>query len=768
MPEYRSNIGDAVAAVRVCSPTVFSWFGVRSPKLPRRVREAIGPDLARAYLTHSLQTRLYNDYFVRGLAVASTPGVAVSLNVGLTEFVSRLSSANTGAGYWESGWRVSARWKDAVSVCKNGLTINVNTDQCALHDNGSLVLDRETRVWFPKENFGLSPGFYVGLGEQEFVRDGSIPIVRFYWNATPEGAVRLIGRVSKDLNRARLPFFIKALNEPLKFTRCDAVVLYGYRGDYKRMNDCLKPIYRDVRAYLKPRTPAFTKRIAHGVGLAEDPGTGESFGMHRCRLVAEGIVKAHRDGIRTSHGGLDSVERRFREEGVDLDRPFLRSGRKSDGDYIVWPDVISTIGSKGVDSAEGFSRGAMLRAASEIGAMLMDAAIWHRDRCTWFGPELRAADLHGRSTPTYRTLGSTLYSGTAGIAWFLAELYGITADDRFGKTALAAMRQTLALRDAVAPELRFGFFTGWSGIVHVAARLSEIFQSDELMAHSLAIVQELAGLEAGVHEFDLMSGSAGAIVALLHFGSKYGDGASLSLAHRLGEQLCAMAEMTGAGASWSSPSHRRQKNLAGFSHGTAGIATALLELFRVTADDCFRIVAEKGFTYEQAWFSAERRNWLDLRGVGKRGAGRVVPRSYAAFWCHGAPGIALSRARAFDILKNQEYRADAMLALETTRTAIDDALRSPDVDLCLCHGVAGNTESLVMAQQILADGTDTLDGRAIRVARKCQEHLGLRVTPPRRVPGMRSPGLMLGLAGIGVFLLRRHSGQVPSILWIGP
>ena len=49
----------------------------------------------------------------------------------------------------------------------------------------------------------------------------------------------------------------------------------------------LPAIRAEVRKYLRPATPLLTRILHEGIGLAEDPATGESFGMSRSRLIAQ-------------------------------------------------------------------------------------------------------------------------------------------------------------------------------------------------------------------------------------------------------------------------------------------------------------------------------------------------------------------------------------------------------------------------------------------------------------------------------------------------
>ena len=70
-------------------------------------------------------------------------------------------------------------------------------------------------------------------------------------------------------------------------------------------------------------------------------------------------------------------------------------------------------------------------------------------------------------------------------------------------------------------------------------------------------------------------------------------------------------------------------------------------------------------------------------------------------WCHGAPGIALSRLRAYEITGDERSKAEALIALQTARAFTELALQTGTMNFCLCHGLAGNAEVLLLGETIL-------------------------------------------------------------------
>jgi lantibiotic modifying enzyme len=220
-----------------------------------------------------------------------------------------------------------------------------------------------------------------------------------------------------------------------------------------------------------------------------------------------------------------------------------------------------------------------------------------------------------------------------------------------------------------------------------------------------------------------------------------------------------------AGYSWRSPDFPNQRNLTGFSHGTAGAGYALLELFEATDDSKYLIAAEQAFRYERHWFDVAARNWPDLREEPAKGSRVRRPLSFTTSWCHGAPGIALSRLRAYELCNREEYRAEALTAIKTTREAVMVSLRSGVGNFSLCHGLTGNAEVLLHGCRVL--GQKGVDESALALA---VADLGIDTYADRGLSwpcgtgSGETPNLMLGLAGIGHIYLRLHSSETPSVL----
>ncbi len=131
----------------------------------------------------------------------------------------------------------------------------------------------------------------------------------------------LLSCVTRGLNRFQVPFHIKFPVKGSSYGRRDAVVLYSHSWYYAITAMVLESVYADIAVHLRPETPLFTKELAPGLAVAEDPG--ESFGHHRCRILADCLLE-HRG--RSIPEKLEGIKEAFNRRGLSLDSPWLNAG----------------------------------------------------------------------------------------------------------------------------------------------------------------------------------------------------------------------------------------------------------------------------------------------------------------------------------------------------------------------------------------------------------------------------------------------------------
>lgn len=400
---------------------------------------------------------------------------------------------------------------------------------------------------------------------------------------------------------------------------------------------------------------------------------------------------------------------------------------------------------------------ALLEAASAIGRRLARSAIWHEGRCNWVSGRL-GPGAGGALVEFHSTLDGALYEGTSGVALFLAELHAITGEEDARRTAGGAIRHALHAMPAPTRAL----YSGTAGVALAAARAGRRLGDESLVDAARELAPALTGPMAAGEEVDLLNGIAGTVVALLALAKLLDDERHEAAAAALGDDLLEAAERWGGGLAWQSHNMPTARPLTGLSHGAAGIGLALAELGAATGERRFLDGAHAAFDYEQSAFDAEAGNWPDFRELfPDRPAGGP---GHATFWCHGGPGIALSRLTALELLGDSRWRAEAEAGLEVTRETVERGLRHGGGNFSLCHGLAGNAE-------ILAEGAGMLRGRWARHANAAVATASVGVARHGREgpwPGgagsREAIGLMLGVAGTGYFLLRAAGAPAPSVL----
>ena len=683
------------------------------------------------------------------------------------EHTEGLSAANRGGGTWMPGFRVLDLDGDGDATVENGSVIFRVAARDLRLGVGKPGRGELCRVRVPREMRHLNPGYYVALGDaDEAPPDPRSHLIRLYWHLKPETAGTWMRLLTEGLNRRAIPFRLKAPNHPRDYRRADAGVLYLGPEPYTAARGVLAGIHRAVAGGLHPEVPRLTLALAPGLGLAEGRGDRTSFGEHRCRLIAVALAESFARGER-DEALRTAVASAFRGAGLDPLRPHLAPG--SDRNYAL-PQAMSALPRDDRPPADSDDHAIFRRAARVLGQTLCRQAYWLRDRCNWtgtFATEHPSDPRRQRSV--LRALDAGLYRGTAGVGLFLAELSAATGDDASRRTALGASRQSLASADAEPARYpAMGFYSGRLGIAWAARRTATLTGCDELASRSRELLDGLLDDLAGERLLDLIHGNAGAILALLALHRENKSSRFLDTALTLGEEILRAADRRGK--IWSWPNRQacgfatEAPPLTGFSHGAAGIGLALLELHDATGRPELLAAGRGAFAYEDTLFDAELGGWADVRGAGD--AGRTPETKVASAWCHGAPGIALSRLRAMalDVEQAGRHERSARAGLSATRETIRRRMARGDADASLCHGLCGLVEVLRAGDALMPAG-DFVD-RVMR--RLVARHAEPGDWPSGVYRHRRNPALMLGEAGIGYTLLRLGgASKAPSVLLPG-
>ncbi len=186
------------------------------------------------------------------------------------------------------------------------------------------------------------------------------------------------------------------------------------------------------------------------------------------------------------------------------------------------------------------------------------------------------------------------------------------------------------------------------------------------------------------------------------------------------------------------------KTHTGYSHGAAGIADALLDLYDATGDEGYAAVAGRAATWLARIAMSATQGAAGLEWPVADGGEPVGP-----FWCHGAGGVArffLHAARC-DLVPGAVAIAEAAAHTVITGGRACGPTR--------CHGLAGSIELLLDLQRATGNEDYAVEARRfgrLLLAFMVSDNGAVRWASDQ--PGSIEPGYMVGSAGVALALAR--------------
>lgn len=373
-----------------------------------------------------------------------------------------------------------------------------------------------------------------------------------------------------------------------------------------------------------------------------------------------------------------------------------------------------------------------LAAAIELGERLGSLAVQDHGRCGWF--TLMPSDDGDRWA--IKVAGLDLARGLPGILIFLAHLYAVTGREQFcdlGRGALASLVDVIDEYEAAGAEARGadwpGAHRGWGGVAYALALGGSLLEAPRAVERAFVVGSRLGSLFEVADREDIERGRAGGLLALLGLGFLPAGGSLLRGAGRqcadrlLGAMPVSEDETDGL-----------------FPKGTAGIAYALLRYGLATRE---RVLARTGE--------------IALR--------REVRSLLAA--CDGGSPVACQQAVAFGLAlgelpstQREGWRE------ELHHLASSMAQRGQQGDDSLATGAAG---ALLVLDAVGRDSDDPVIRRKSADGhRKLVRRVLSRAWSGPEAGGIETPGLLAGISGTGLALLRLAGAQVPSPLTLEP
>ena len=752
----RNQLQSLASSVTITSSESFKWFGRRFEVIEDDKQISLSDAAKSQSLANRLTRRIYEDFYCCG-----NPRPYRKPQSDVKNTISNLDrnlAESSAIMRWEEGWEVVGDEGDNLVVSRQGLNLRAPLDRTRSTQSGTHS-KRSVEVAMPTVRPAFSPGHYLITGQAPI--NLSSRIWRIYWNVKASGAAKIAAELANRLNAAGIPFHFKFLRSPNPVQRFDGAVMYLPDGALSGAESIIGSVYKKSRSAMEQGVPAMTRPLGPGLAYAQSPVDGESFGIQRSKMIAEGLIAAAEAGKVELPSKISHIEERFEMQGVSLDEPH-RSQASLDP-LAHWQfTLIKSASPKKIPRSPAKTPEAI---ADGIAAHLCDTAIWNGSHCTWLSNRPETGDLGSKSNNAeFGTLGPNLYSGLAGIGTFLAS-YGRQKNDKTAsRTGIAALKQAANLTNDGSP----GLYSGLTGIALALSYGAALSQTPELAAKAQQIISNTADMPD--HGFDVLAGSSGRVLGLLACSKLLDDTSLIDQAVSVGTTLLANAKPGNSSESetlsWSSPEQENgssefTNNLLGYSHGTSGVAHALAALFEATGEERFSHAAKSALSYECTHFDRKHGIWPDYRSPESATSASRNEATLCA-WCNGAAGIGLSRLATASIQAEVQNLEDRKCAVENLLKDLDRQNAAGWPDVSYCHGFAGSLE-------ILNDLGGARLGRNFMkdaFASATKSFSGIQNIPTTAGPG--NLGLMTGLAGFGYFCLRWQNSDLPSLLLIDP
>ena len=348
---WEGQVAAIFDGVRVVSPAQFTLGGgsfsvsggaaaLAAAYAPRqaleRRREAVAAgapgngSAGSAPLVAKLADVLYTHCYCRPFTGGIQPEAPVVTRPD-TVFMDALSSANTTRERWESGWKIAhVQSMGQVVAERPGQRRSLWGGEYVSEDGPASVprAGAAIRVYRARESRSLQPGVYHAFGETAAEALTSVGTARVYWNLKSGGGPDLMRALTPRLNLFSVPFRLKCLASPALFGRADGGVLYFPKEYFRPVAVLIDEVYSRLRPHLADEIPLFTRRLAPGLAGADDPANGDSFGQHRCRLVAEAIWRAYEKGEQSVESRRGEFESVLESGGVEREHWHLNQGSR--------------------------------------------------------------------------------------------------------------------------------------------------------------------------------------------------------------------------------------------------------------------------------------------------------------------------------------------------------------------------------------------------------------------------------------------------------
>lgn len=341
-----------------------------------------------------------------------------------------------------------------------------------------------------------------------------------------------------------------------------------------------------------------------------------------------------------------------------------------------------------------------------------------------------------------RSGGIYLYDGISGIVLFLAkylhdfEEKNASAEEIYHLAVLRLKAYTdeIHKKQIYDKNLLTGIVNGESSVVYTYLYLFKLTGKRVWMIYAEKHFSIIERVWKEDSQLDYLSGNAGAIVVAVMLYKETGNLKYYEIAADMEKDLWKKGQETGNGYGW------RLKGtdgpLAGMSHGNSGFLMAYAALYECNHKAEYADKIQLLLRYEDSLYSEKAGNWKDLR--------ESSGESFMNAWCHGAPGILLSRMKLEEL-----FPEDMQIKKDRLNAADSLFYGEQDEKICLCHGMSGNL--LIMKKYLRKYGNKKMKEQYEALC----DCLLFQLDHPAKISGTEYLNLafMNGISGTGMALM---------------
>lgn len=299
------------------------------------IQDASRKDSYDAFLKSKLLNLIYRVYFDGSHKFSD--GINKNTRQNLEEldsagvdwgFYAQLDKCNKSKGWYHPNFLVISNPEgDQLKVKCDGniLTISRKYHLHPMHSNakvGDLVsvlrpshcIRNEFYVVFNDTSDEFNP-----TQEESFARNS----VHAYLNFQSPVAINALGFFSRNLNKDNVLHSFQVLHNPANYNRHYVAILRFDRSAYDITGFYLHDFYLRYSRFFENTVPIFTKNIMPGVAVSERPKDENSFGLNRCRVLANAIADEFKHGNGTIESKMKFMIKNLEESKIDINKPYL-------------------------------------------------------------------------------------------------------------------------------------------------------------------------------------------------------------------------------------------------------------------------------------------------------------------------------------------------------------------------------------------------------------------------------------------------------------